>query len=147
MKSDQPPASTALPTGRCAAPALEVNITGVAARGDFSSALAFVLYRAWEIAHVRFYTTWAEADGMGVASMVLWCADWSVSIATTGLALAWYPASRNRAPERSWVRSRPHRACHPRLEWPRHDPCGCPVTEEATKPRGVLFLNRVVHIH
>ena len=46
------------------------------ARAGLWSALAFVLNLAWELAHVRLYTIWAEADGMDVARMMLWRADW-----------------------------------------------------------------------
>ena len=65
------------------------------------SALAFVLNLAWEIAHVRLYTIWALADGMGVARAVLHCSVGDVVIALAMFALAGmifrradWPASR-----------------------------------------------------
>ena len=74
---------------------------GVIARAGLWSALAFVLNLAWEIAHVRLYTIWAEADGMGVAWALLHCTLGDVVIALAMFALAgivlWradWPASR-----------------------------------------------------
>ncbi len=65
------------------------------------SALAFVLNMAWESAHVRLYTIWAEADGMSVAWALLHCSLGDVVIALAMFALAgimlWradWPASR-----------------------------------------------------
>ena len=37
---------------------------GIIARAGLWSALAFVLNLTWEIAHVRLYTIWTEADGL-----------------------------------------------------------------------------------
>ena len=37
------------------------------ARAGLWSAFSFVLNLTWELAHVRLYAIWAEADGMGVA--------------------------------------------------------------------------------
>ena len=74
---------------------------GVMARAGLWSALAFVLNLAWEIAHVRLYTIWAEADGMSVAWALLHCSLGDVVIALAMFALAgivlWradWPASR-----------------------------------------------------
>ena len=71
------------------------------ARAGLWSALAFVLNLAWEIAHVRLYTIWAEADDMGVAWALLHCSIGDVVIALTMFVLAgialWradWPASR-----------------------------------------------------
>ena len=71
------------------------------ARAGLWSALAFVLNLAWEIAHVRLYTIWAEADGTGVAWALLHCSIGDVVIALTMFVLAgialWradWPASR-----------------------------------------------------
>ena len=78
------------------------------ARAGLWSVLAFVFNLTWEIAHVRLYTLWAAADGMGVAwallhctlgdvvialamfaltGMVLWRADWPTSRPWTGGAI------------------------------------------------------------
>ena len=65
------------------------------------SALAFILNLAWEIAHVRLYTIWAEADGWRLAWALLHCTLGDVAIALVLFALAgivlWradWPASR-----------------------------------------------------
>jgi len=65
------------------------------------SALAFILHLTWEIAQVRLYTIWAEADGMSVASALLHCSLGDVLIALAMFALAGvvlrradWPASR-----------------------------------------------------
>lgn len=70
-------------------------------RASLWSALAFVLNLTWEIAHVRLYTIWGEADGPGIAWAVLHCSLGDVVIALTMFALAglvlWcgdWPASR-----------------------------------------------------
>ena len=52
------------------------------------SALAFVLNLTWEVAHVRLYTIWAEADGMAVAWALLHCSLGDVVIALATFALA-----------------------------------------------------------
>ena len=74
---------------------------GVIVRAGLWSVLAFILNLAWEIAHVRLYTIWAEADGMGVAWALLHCTLGDVVIALAMFALAgivlWradWPASR-----------------------------------------------------
>ena len=74
---------------------------GVMARAGLWAALAFVLNLAWEIAQVRLYTLWAEADGLTVAWSLLHCTLGDVLIALalfalTGMALgrADWPASR-----------------------------------------------------
>lgn len=51
-------------------------------------ALAFVLHLGWEIAHVRLYTIWAEADRLGIAWAVLHCSLGDVVIALTMFATA-----------------------------------------------------------
>ena len=65
------------------------------------SALAFVLNLAWEIAHVRLYTIWMEADGLRIAWSVFHCSLGDVVIALAMFALvglvfrrADWPASR-----------------------------------------------------
>jgi len=70
-------------------------------RAGLWSALAFVLNLAWEIAQVRLYTLWAEADGLTVAWSLFHCSVGDVMIALAlfalaGLALrrADWPASR-----------------------------------------------------
>ncbi len=75
--------------------------TGVMARAGLWSAIAFVLNLAWEIAHVRLYTIWAEADRASVAWSLLHCSLGDVLIALSMFALAgtalWrvdWPASR-----------------------------------------------------
>jgi hypothetical protein len=72
----------------------------VISRAGLWSALAFVFNLAWEIAHVRLYTIWAAADGVGIAWALLHCTLGDVLIAltmftTAGLALrrADWPAS------------------------------------------------------
>ncbi len=74
---------------------------GVMARAGLWSALAFALNLAWEIAHVRLYTIWAEADRASVAWSLLHCSLGDVVIALAMFALAglvlWradWPASR-----------------------------------------------------
>ncbi len=62
--------------------------SGVMARAGLWSALAFVLNLTWEIAHVRLYTIWAEADGMSIAWSLLHCSLGDVVIALAMLALA-----------------------------------------------------------
>ena len=52
------------------------------------SACAFVLNLTWEIAHVRLYTIWSEADGAGVAWALLHCSLGDVVIALAMFALA-----------------------------------------------------------
>ena len=73
----------------------------VIARAGIWSALAFALNLAWEIAHVRLYTIWAEADRASVAWALLHCSLGDVVIALAMFALAgivlWradWPASR-----------------------------------------------------
>ncbi len=62
--------------------------SGVMARAAVWSACAFVLNLAWEIAHVRLYTIWADADGAGVAWALLHCSLGDVLIALATFALA-----------------------------------------------------------
>ena len=58
------------------------------ARAGLWSALAFVLNLAWEIAQVRLYTIWAEADGMRIARALLHCTLGDILIALATFALA-----------------------------------------------------------
>ncbi len=71
------------------------------ARAGLWAALAFVLNLAWEIAQVRLYTIWTEADRLSVAWALFHCSVGDVLIALamfalTGMALrrADWPASR-----------------------------------------------------
>ncbi len=73
----------------------------IIARAGLWSALAFVLNLAWEIAQVRLYTIWAEADGLSLAWALLHCSLGDVAIALAMFAMAgialWradWPASR-----------------------------------------------------
>ena len=73
----------------------------IIARAGLWSTLAFALNLAWEIAHVRLYTIWAEADRASVARSLLHCSLGDVVIALAMFALAgivlWradWPASR-----------------------------------------------------
>lgn len=61
---------------------------GVMAGAGLWSALAFALNLAWEIAHARLYTLWAEADGLTVAWSLLHCSLGDVLIALAMFALA-----------------------------------------------------------
>ena len=61
---------------------------GVMARAGLWSALAFVFNLVWEIAQVRLYTIWAEADGLTVAWSLFHCAIGDVIIALAMFALA-----------------------------------------------------------
>lgn len=61
---------------------------GVFARAGLWSALAFLLNFAWEIAQVRLYTLWAEADRLTVAWSLLHCSLGDVLIALALFALA-----------------------------------------------------------
>jgi hypothetical protein len=74
---------------------------GVIARATLWSALALVLNLAWELAQVRLYTIWAEADGISVAWALIHCSVGDVMIALALFALAGlvlrcadWPASR-----------------------------------------------------
>jgi hypothetical protein len=60
----------------------------ILARAGLWSALAFVLNLTWEIAQVRLYTIWAEADGMSVAWDLFHCSLGDVVIALAMFALA-----------------------------------------------------------
>ena len=74
------------------------------ARAGLWSALGFVFNLTWEIAHVRLYTIWAEADGMGIAWALLHCSLGDVVIALAMFALAGLALSRA-----DWPASRPWR--------------------------------------
>ena len=78
-----------------------MTTSGVIARAGLWSALAFVLNLIWEIAQVRLYTIWAEADGMRIAWSLLHCSLGDVMITLAMFALAGmvlrradWPASR-----------------------------------------------------
>jgi len=60
----------------------------IIARTGLWAALAFVLNLAWEIAQVRLYTLWAEADRLNVAWALFHCSvgDVMISLATFALA-------------------------------------------------------------
>lgn len=58
------------------------------ARAGLWSAFAFILNVAWEIAHVRLYTIWTEADAVSIAGAVLHCSLGDVVIALAMFALA-----------------------------------------------------------
>ena len=75
---------------------------GMFARAGLWSALAFVLNLAWEIAHARLYTLWAEADGLTVAWSLLHCSLGDVLIALAMFALAGLALRRA-----DWPLSRP----------------------------------------
>lgn len=71
------------------------------ARAGLWSALAFVFNLAWEMAQVRLYSIWQEADGPGIAWSLFHCSLGDVVIALAMFALAgmmtWradWPASR-----------------------------------------------------
>ena len=49
---------------------------------------AFVLNLTWEIAHVRLYTIWLEAGGLGIAWSLFHCSLGDVVIALVMFALA-----------------------------------------------------------
>jgi len=72
------------------------------ARAGLWSALAFGLNLAWEIAQVRLYTIWAEADGMTVAWALIHCSVGDVMIALAMFALAGMALRRA-----DWPASRP----------------------------------------
>lgn len=70
-------------------------------RAGLWAALAFVLNLAWEIAQVRLYTIWTEADGLSVAWALFHCTLGDVLISLALFALAGlvlrradWPASR-----------------------------------------------------
>ena len=73
----------------------------IVARAGLWSALAFLFNLMWEIAQVRLYALWAEADWMTVAWSLLHCSLGDVVIALAMFALAGlvhrradWPASR-----------------------------------------------------
>ncbi len=74
---------------------------GLMARAGLWAALAFALNLAWEIAQVRLYTLWTEANGLTVAWSLFHCTLGDVLIALalfalTGMVLrhADWPVSR-----------------------------------------------------
>ncbi len=60
----------------------------IVARTGLWAALAFLLNSAWEIAQIRLYTIWADADWFRVASALLHCSLGDVLIALALFALA-----------------------------------------------------------
>lgn len=62
--------------------------SSVVASAGLWSALAFGLNLAWEIAQVRLYTLWTEADGLGVAWALFHCTLGDVLIALGAFLLA-----------------------------------------------------------
>ena len=73
----------------------------IVARMSLWAAFAFALNLAWEIAQVRLYTLWAEANGLSVLWALLHCTLGDVMIALALFALAGmvlrradWPASR-----------------------------------------------------
>ncbi len=62
--------------------------SGIIARASLWSAIAFVLNLAWEIAHARLYTLWAEASRMNIAWSLVHCSLGDVAIALAAFALA-----------------------------------------------------------
>lgn len=71
-------------------------------RAGLWSALAFVLNLAWEVAHARLYSLWAEADGLTVAWSLFHCTLGDVVIALGMFALAGVALRRA-----DWPASRP----------------------------------------
>jgi hypothetical protein len=57
-------------------------------RASLWSALALALNLTWEIAHVRLYSIWMEADGLRIAWAVLHCSLGDVLIALAMFAFA-----------------------------------------------------------
>ncbi len=74
----------------------------IIARTGLWAALAFVLNLTWEIAQVRLYTIWAEADRLSVAWALLHCTLGDVVIALAMFALAGTVLRRV-----DWAESRP----------------------------------------
>ena len=75
---------------------------GVMAGAGLWAGLAFVLNLVWEIAQVRLYTLWAEADGLTVAWSLFHCSLGDVLIALALFALAGMAIRRA-----NWPASRP----------------------------------------
>ncbi len=61
---------------------------GIFASASLWSALAFVFHLLWEIAHVRLYTIWFEADRLTLAWSIFHCTLGDVLIALALFALA-----------------------------------------------------------
>lgn len=76
--------------------------SGVISLAGLWLTLAFVLNLAWEIAHVRLYAIWAEADQLSIAWAVLHCTLGDVAIALAMFALAGVLLRR-----RDWPATRP----------------------------------------
>lgn len=78
----------------------------VMASAGLWSALAFALNLAWEIAHARLYTIWAETDRLSVAWALFHCSVGDVLIALALFALAGMVLRRADWPaSRPWVGS------------------------------------------
>lgn len=74
----------------------------IIARAGIWSALAFVLNLTWEIAQVRLYTIWDEADRLSLAWALFHCSLGDVVIALAMFAVAGIALSRA-----DWPASRP----------------------------------------
>ena len=72
------------------------------ARVGLWSALAFILNLAWEVAQVRLYTIWAEADRLSVAWSLFHC-----SVGDAMIALAMFAAAGVVLQRVDWPVSRP----------------------------------------
>ena len=75
---------------------------GVMARAGLWAGLAFVLNLTWEVAQVRLYTLWAEADRLTVAWSLFHCSVGDVLISLAMFALAGVALRRA-----DWPASRP----------------------------------------
>ena len=89
-------------TGDSAHAVSAMSVAGALARAGQWSALAFILNLAWEIAQVRLYTIWAEADASTVAWSLFHCSVGDVIIALAMYALAGMVLQRA-----DWPASRP----------------------------------------
>ncbi len=70
------------------------------------SVFAFIFNLVWEIAHVRLYTLWSEADGIGLARAVVHCSLGDVVIAISTFSLTGVLLNRI-----DWPRTRPVAGC------------------------------------
>ena len=78
------------------------GVLSILRRAGLWSAIAFALNLAWEIAHLRLYTIWMEADGLRIAWAVFHCSLGDVVIALAMFALAGMALRRA-----DWPASRP----------------------------------------
>ena len=84
------------------APRLSSATPGIFARAWLWATLAFALNLPWEVAQVRLYTIWAEADSLSVAWALLHCSLGDVVIALAMFVLAGIMLWRA-----DWAASRP----------------------------------------